>query len=225
MESNSTWDSIKSLVSPKTIPFLISQGVVPKLLPVGTLLLGIILAFVWAYLLFPTAYTGAAPVNLESSQKQEYIKQVAWQLQATGNQDAAKKALDALGDAKTQYDQLVGKTTDPALKSALQPLQPLAQNNPTELSKVQPGLLNNNLMPFLCVIVTAILIGGAVVVNTIIPITLLFRPKSKERATVTSGQEAARRKAMAHATNAAPPPPLPPQPPIHKRAKPPTQYV
>src|SRR3954462_10704232 len=112
MESNSTWDSIKSLFSPKTIPFLISQGVVPKLLPVGTLLLGIILAFLWAYVLLPTTYTGAAPVNLEPSQKQEYIKQVAWQLQANGNQDAAKKSLDALGDAKTQYDQLMSNTTD-----------------------------------------------------------------------------------------------------------------
>src|SRR5262249_4031308 len=151
MQQNSTWDSIKSLFSPKTIPFLISQGVVPKLLPVGTLLLGIILAFLWAYVLFPSVYTGAAPVNLEPSQKQEIIKQVAWQLQANGNQDAAKRSLDALGDAKTQYDQLVASTTDPALKNALQPLAPLAQNNPAELSKVQPGLLNNNVIPFLCV--------------------------------------------------------------------------
>src|SRR5579859_6567027 len=103
MQSNSTWDSVKSLFSPKTIPFLISQGVVPKLLPVGTLLLGIILTFLWAYLIAPTVYTGAGPVNLSDSWKQEYVKQVGWQMQANGNsqaaQDNAKKQLDALGDA------------------------------------------------------------------------------------------------------------------------------
>src|SRR5215813_6125628 len=63
-EQNSTWDSIKTLFDPKTIPFLISQGVLPKLLPVGTALLGMLLAFIWAYLIAPTVYTGAGPVNL-----------------------------------------------------------------------------------------------------------------------------------------------------------------
>ena len=47
-EQNSIWASLKTLVDPKTIPFLISQGVLPKLLPVGTLVLGMILAFLWA---------------------------------------------------------------------------------------------------------------------------------------------------------------------------------
>ena len=79
------WESIKSLFSPKTIPFLISQGVVPKLLPVGTLILGLVLGFIWAYGIAPTVYTAAAASQSGESWKKEFIKQVAWQLDAEGN--------------------------------------------------------------------------------------------------------------------------------------------
>src|SRR5258708_12149441 len=188
-DRNSTWDSGKSLFSAKTIPFLISQGVVPKLFPVGTLLLGIILTFLWAYLIAPTVYTGAGPVNLSDSWKQEYIKQAAWQLQANGNtqaaQDNAKKQLDALGNAGDELNTLIANTSDPQLAPVLQNLKPLAQNNPAEMSKVQPGLLNSNIMPLLCILGTAIIVGGAVIVNPIIPITLLFHRRSTEKSTIT----------------------------------------
>src|SRR5436305_4703753 len=160
-DTNSTWDSIKSLFSPKTIPFLISQGVVPKLFPVGTLLLGIILTFLWVYLIAPNVYTGAGPVNLSDSWKQEYIKQVGWQLQANGNtqaaQDNAKKQLDALGNAGDELNTMIGQNQDAQLAPVLQNLKPLAQNNPAEMSKVQPGLLNSNVMPLLCVLGIAII--------------------------------------------------------------------
>src|SRR3954447_14433257 len=125
MESNSTWDSIKSLFSPKTIPFLISQGVVPKLLPVGTLLVGLILGFLWAYVLAPTVYTGAGPVNLSNDWKTEYVKQVAWQFSATHDTENAKNQLSKLGNAADVVNQMAANTTDPQLQPLLQQLQPL----------------------------------------------------------------------------------------------------
>ena len=102
-EQNSIWASLRTLVDPKTIPFLISQGVLPKLLPVGTLVLGLILAFLWAYVISPTVYTGAGPVHLSDDWKQEYIKQVAWQLAANAKQSglnefARAKILDQYAD-------------------------------------------------------------------------------------------------------------------------------
>src|SRR5215212_6152858 len=99
MSQNSTWDSVKSLFSPKTIPFLISQGVVPKLFPVGMLLLGLILGFVWAYMLSPSVYTGAAPVNLSRDQKKDYIKLVAHEFATAQDSGRAQQMLDRLGNA------------------------------------------------------------------------------------------------------------------------------
>lgn len=197
------WESIKSLFSPKTIPFLISQGVVPKLIPVGTLILGLILGFVWAYGIAPTVYTAAEPVNLGDSWKREYVKQVAWQMQAEGNtenaQANAKRQLSFLGDAGRIVNDMAANEQDPNLKPLLQNLAPLAEDNPVQLAKVKPGFLNSNLMPLLCVLGLAIIVGGAVIVNTIIPVTLLLQRRSTEPATVVAGQEAERRRAMAEA--------------------------
>jgi len=217
-EQNSIWASLKTLVDPKTIPFLISQGVLPKLLPVGTLVLGMILAFLWAYVISPTVYTGASPVHLSDDYKQEYIKQVAWELATNPNdpnmQSTAQRQLGYLGNAPEELNALMTKLqgsnpNDPIIP-LLTNLKPLAQDNPAELAKIQPGLLNSNIMPFLCVIIPAILIGGAVIVNTIIPVTLLFQRRSKERSTVEQGLDAARRKAMEDARKAAAAAPAPP---------------
>jgi hypothetical protein len=208
------WESIKSLFSPKTIPFLISQGVVPKLIPVGTLVLGLILGFIWAYGIAPTVYTAAEPVNLGESWKREYVKQVAWQMQAEGNtenaQANAKRQLSFLGDAKRIVTDMAATEQDPNLKPLLQNLVPLAEDNPVQLAKVTPGFLNSNLTPLLCVLGLAIVVGGAVIVNTIIPVTLLLQRRSKEPATVVAGQEAERRKAMAEAQKKAREAPAPP---------------
>jgi hypothetical protein len=200
------WESIKSLFSPKTIPFLISQGVVPKLIPVGTLLLGLILGFIWAYGLAPTVYTAAEPVNLHDSWKQVFIKQVAWEMQAQGNtpeaQNYAKFQLDYLGNAGDLVDSMLGTVPqDDMIYPLLLAMknQNLAVNNPAQLAKITPGFLNGNLMPFLCVLGLAILVGGAVIANTIIPISMLFQRRSKEPSTVIQGQEAQRRKAMEEA--------------------------
>jgi len=212
------WESIKSLFSPKTIPFLISQGVGPKLLPVGTLILGIILGFIWAYGIAPVVPVGAGPVNLSDSWKREYVKQVAWQLQAEGNSDPARenarKQLNALGDSSRVVNQMLNgdqKETDPNTVTLLQQVQPLAQDNPEQLAKITPGFLNGNFTPILCILGLAILVGGAVIVNTIIPLTMLLQRRSKGPATVVPGQDAARRKAMADAKKmdqAAPPTPV-----------------
>ncbi|MEP7287259.1 MAG: hypothetical protein ABI947_16005 [Chloroflexota bacterium] len=209
-ESNSIWASLKTLIDPKTIPFLISQGVLPKLLPVGTLLLGLALGFIWAYILAPTVYTGAGPVNLSESWQTEYVKQVAWQLQATNDESNAKTQLSRLGDSDKIVSEMVQTNTDSQLAPLLQRLQPLAVKDDAELSKVTPGFFNSNLTPFLCLLGVAIIFGGAVVVNTIIPVTLLFQGRSKERSTVAVGQEKERRKAMEAAKKAAAAAPAPP---------------
>jgi hypothetical protein len=208
------WESIKSLFSPKTIPFLISQGVGPKLLPVATLILGLILGFIWAYGLAPAVPVGAGPVNLDDSWKREYVKQVAWQLQAEGNAEAAQNnartQLSYLGNAGDIVQGMLQNETDPTMVSLLQNLQPLAQNNPEQMAKITPSFLNSNLTPILCVLGLAILVGGAVIVNTIIPITLLLQRRSKAPSTVVEGQEAERRKAMEAARKMAQQAPAPP---------------
>src|SRR5262245_17423535 len=163
------WESIKSLFSAKTIPFLISQGVGPKLLPVGTLVLGLILGFIWAYAIAPVVPIGAGPVNMSDSWKREYVKQVAWQLQAEGNSQAAQsnaqKQLDALGNADAVLDEMLRTETDANLQQMLQNIkaQGLARPNPEQLAKVTPGFLNGNIMPFLCILGLAIIVGGAVI--------------------------------------------------------------
>ncbi len=209
-------ESIKSLFSPKTIPFLISQGVVPKLLPVGTLVLGILLGFIWAYGIAPTVYTAAEPVHLGDSWKREFVKQVAWQyddysrIDPASAADNAKKQLSYLGNAPDVVKEVISDTpvNDPLI-GPLQAIQPLASANADQLAKTTPGFLNGNFMPVLCILLPLLLIGGAVIVNTIIPITLLFQRKSSEPATVVAGQDKLRRDAMEQAKKIAaqaPPP-------------------
>src|SRR5258708_14236922 len=227
-QQNSIWASLRTLIDPKTIPFLISQGVLPKLLPVGTLLLGIIAGFIWAYAISPTVYTGAGPVNLSDSWKQEYIKQVAWELAANGDQQGqnnAKNQLDHLGNAADVLNRMMAANQDQTLAPLLQSLQPLAANNPSELAKVTPGFLNGDIMAFLCIIVVAVIFGGAVIVNTIIPITLLFQRRSKERSTVQQGLDAERRKAMDSAKKSAAAAPAAAAPGAVDRGTPVGQYM
>ncbi|HLY25503.1 MAG TPA: hypothetical protein VKQ72_04125 [Aggregatilineales bacterium] len=230
MEEKSIWASLKTLIDPKTIPFLISQGVGPKLFPVGTFLLGMILAFIWAYVVSPTVNVGSGPVNLSDSWKQEYVKQVAWQMQAaggSGNQDAVNNAqnqLKRLGNAKEVLDETIAANqTDPQLAPLLQALKPIAVDNPDELGKVSPGLLNGNFTPILCILGAAIIFGGAVIVNTIIPVTLLFQRRSKEAPTVVSGQDKLRRDAEAKAKQAAAAAPQAPS--LVERGTPVGQYM
>jgi len=140
---------------------------------------------------------------------------------------AVQTQLSYLGNAGFELDELIKKTpaNDP-LTGLLTNLKPYAADNPAEMGKVQPGLLNGNIMPFLCVLIPLLLIGGAVVVNTIIPVTLLFQGRSKERSTVTSGTDAARRKAMKDAQDAAAaaPPPVA-EPGAVDRGTPTGQYM
>jgi hypothetical protein len=189
-----------TLFSPKTIPFLISQGVGRKLLPVGTLLLGIIGGFLWAYLISPNVYTGAEPVNLGESWKEEWVKQVAWQYSASGAAQVAQIALDSIGNAGDLVNSMVAKfQADPQLLPRLQAIQPFARNVPEQLADITPTFWNSNLTPVLCVVVPAIVIGGAVIFNTIIPIGLLFQRRKSTGSTAADIAEKQRREALAEA--------------------------
>jgi hypothetical protein len=221
MGNRTTWDSVKSLFSPQTIPMLISQGVHKKLFPLGTLLLGMALAFVWAYVIFPTIQVDTGPLHLSPSWKTEYVKQVAWQFQASQNAPNAIKQLSELGDGATVIN---GMLLDPNLMSdvqlapALQNLSQAAQganfqDDPNKLSVITPTLLNSNYTPLLCILAAALLIGLPIVVNTIIPFSLIFAPKSKDKPTVQVGLDAERRKiqqeALAKSKAEVPPAPVP----------------
>jgi hypothetical protein len=217
-ETTSIWQSIKSLFSPKTIPFLISQGVPRKLFPLVTLLLGMILAFLWAYVISPTVYTSAGPVYLSDSWKKEYVKQVAWQYFGSNGQSPAKVQLQAVGNAKDIVDGLLtelqaGQPPDMVTIAKLQAIQPFAENNPAVLGPTTPGFFNSNLTPLLCLVGMAIVVGGVVIFNTIIPLSVLFQRRSSAPSTVTEGVEADRRKAAKAALEMA------------KEAPPPTQEV
>jgi hypothetical protein len=173
--------------------------ILPKLVPVGLLLLGLILGFIWAYGISPVVYTAAEPVNLGESWKQEYVKQVAWQLAASGDMENAKRQLSYLGDAdKVLQDTVNANQNDPNLKPKLDQLATLAVANQVELAKIKPGLFNSNYTPFLCVALMALAVGGLVVLNTLVPVGTLFSRQQTGASTagVVSGQEAERRKVV-----------------------------
>lgn len=199
MTQRTTWQSIKTFFSPDTIPFLISQGAPRRLLPVGTLLIGMILGFVWAYLISPNVYVDAGPVHLSASWKEEFVKQVAWQFGASGAAETAQRALDGLGNAADVLNAMLVKfADDPQLLPRLQAIQPFARNT-NELARITPSFFNSNLTPFLCVIGSAILIGGLVIFNMIIPFNTLIRRKATTESTVVEGQEAERRRLLEEA--------------------------
>jgi len=220
MSTRSTWESVRSLFSPQTIPMLISQGVHKRLFPVGVLLLGLILGFVWAYIISPMVNITAEPVHLGSSWKEEWVKQVAWQASASHDYENAKNQLSYIGDAADVIRRMTDPTNplsqDAALQAQMQPLvdmvnQGVITNNDSELGKITPTLFNSNWTPVLCVIALALLVGIPVIVNTIIPFGLIFAPKSKEPTTVAVGQEAERRRAQDEAlkkAKEAPPAPV-----------------
>ncbi len=197
MTQRTTWQSIKTFFSPDTIPFLVSQGAPRRLLPVGTLLIGLILGFLWAYVISPNVYTAAEPVHLGESWKEEYVKQIAWQFSVSQASEVAQRALDGLGNAGDLLNGMLVKfANDPDLLPRLQAIQPFARNNPEQVAKVTPSLLNSNLTPFLCVIGAAIVIGGLVIFNMIIPFSTLIRRKATTESTVVEGQEAERRRLL-----------------------------
>ncbi len=193
--------------------------ILPKLIPVGLLLLGLILGFVWAYGLSPNVYTAAEPVNLGTSWKQEYMKQIAWQFAASGDQDNAKKQISSLGNGADILQAMLASqvlAADPNLGPKLSALAPFASNNDTQSAKITGGLFNSNATPILCLVFLALIIGGPVVLNAIVPIptlvNLAFPRRSSEPSTVVQGLDAQRRKAVvdAQAAAAAAPPAAPP---------------
>jgi hypothetical protein len=202
--------SLASLLSPQTIPMLISQGVPRKLLPVGTLLLGLILGFLWAYLISPTVYTSAEYVNLGESWKRDLIKQVAWQYQATGDAQIVTQQLSTLGNADVLIAQLLQTETEPNTLNALSQIAPFANRDEAQLAKVTPGALNNNFTPILCIIAAAIILGLPVIVNAIIPFRYLFERKADASlSTVQQGVEGKRREELEKAKKIAESAPLP----------------
>jgi hypothetical protein len=214
---------------------LISQGVAKRLFPLGTMLLGLILGFVWAYIISPMVNVASEPVHLGSSWKEEWVKQVAWQAAASGNYDNAKTQLAYVGDAADVIRRMVDPSNplsqDPELMARMQPLVDRVAtgeivNDSAQIGKVTPNLFNSNWTPVLCVIATAILIGLPVIVNTIIPFALIFAPKSKEASTVAIGQDAARRQAQQDAIKKAQDAPAPPpSPAMLDRGAPVSKFV
>lgn len=203
-ESNSIWQSLRSLVDPKTIPFLISQGVPRKLFPVATLLIGMILAFLWAYVVSPVISTAADPAQLSMDWKQEYVKQAAWQYAASRNEQNTRNQLSYLGNAPEVVSSLLAELqTDPAqngdIIALVQTIQPFASDNPKALERVTPSLLNSNFTPVLCVLGLGILLMAAVIFNTIIPVSVLLQRRSTAPSTVTTGVHAERMKAQREA--------------------------
>lgn len=197
--TRTTGEAVRSLFSKETLPMLIAQGVPGKLLPVGTLLLGLILGFLWAYTIAPNVYTAAEPVNLGQSWKNEYIKQTAWQYASSQDAEAARRQLGSLGDAQTVLNRMLANETDATLTSLLRNIEPLAIDNPDQLAKIQPSLLNSNLTPVLCVLAVVLLIGLPVLLNVFIPFRVLFARQSKDENASAQGQEADRRRAVKEA--------------------------
>jgi len=197
---------------------------IPKLLPVGALLLGLILGFIWAYQVSPNVYLNAEPVNLSDSWKQEYVKQVAWQFSATNDQANATKQLSYLGNAKEVIDEMLRQpalSSDPNLAPKLQALQQFASDDPTQLAKTSQSFpFRLDITPILCIIGLAILVGGPIIIDAVIGFpTLLNLVQGGRRRSgsglVVSGLDDQRRQANLAAQAAvqqappAPPPTVP----------------
>jgi hypothetical protein len=216
---------------------LISQGVHKRLLPVAMLLLGLILGFVWAYLISPMVNTSSEFVHLGDSWKQEVVKQAAWQYSASADGAMALNQLGFLGngvDVLNTMLQDINLRNDPNLWPRLEALSQLvtsnngvATNSQVYVDKITPTLLNSNYTPLLCVLGLALLVGIPVIVNTIIPFGLIFAPKSTAPTTVAVGQDAERRKiqqeAIARAKTELPPSPTPTV--VADRGAPVTQFM
>ena len=197
-----------------------TYNIIPKLIPVGCLLLGLLLGFIWTYGVSPNIYTNAEPVNLGDTWKQEYIKQVAWQFAASGDQTNAKTQLSALGNAQDVLNEMLNNAnlmSDANLGPRLQALAPFTANDTGKLAKIQGGLLNSNFTPILCLVLLALIVGGPVVLFSIVPfsavVALLPGRRSRGPTTVVEGQERQRREAIQAAATAAQqagPPPSPP---------------
>ncbi|MHB8629551.1 MAG: hypothetical protein ACYDBJ_13790 [Aggregatilineales bacterium] len=186
-----------------------TYNIIPRLMPVGFLLLGLILGFIWTYSLSPNVYTSAEPVNLGDSWKQEYVKQVAWQFAASGDQANATKQLSALGNAKDVLTEMLNNaslTGDPNLGPRLQALAPFTANDPNQLGKIAGGLFNSNITPILCLVLLALVVGGPIVLFAIVPfsavVALLPGRRSHGPTTVVEGLDKQRREAVAAATAA-----------------------
>ncbi len=175
----------------------------PKLVPVALLLVGLVLGFIWAYGLSPTVYTAAEPVNLGDSWKQEYVKQVAWQFSSSGDKDNAQRQLSYVGNAQDILSKMLAPgaptAADANLAPKLQALVPFAANNMNQLAKITPSFLNGNLTPLLCVIGLALLVGVPIIINSLVPFSLLFSRRSTAPSTVISGEDAKRRAAIKEA--------------------------
>ncbi|MCC7205937.1 MAG: hypothetical protein IT323_01435 [Anaerolineae bacterium] len=224
------------MVDPKTIPFLISQGVPRKLLPVGTFLLGIILAFLWAYVISPNVYTAAEPVHLGESWKREWVKQAAWQYEAASsvyspvdNANNVTLQLGYLGNApeivQKEIEHLQGTAPGGPELALVQAIQPFAATNQEQLNKITPTLFNSNLTPLLCLIVPALLFGGLVIFNTIIPISVLLQRRSSAPSTVTEGVHAEQIKAREEAKKKAAEAPAAPAPAVAALGNPVGRYM
>ncbi len=197
-----------------------TYNLIPKLIPVGALLLGLLLGFIWTYGLSPNIYTNAEPVNMGDSWKQEYIKQVAWQFAASGDQGNATKQLSALGNAKDVLNEMLNNANlvaDSNLGPRLQALAPFTVNDPAQLGKIQGGLFNSNITPILCLVLLALVVGGPIVLFAIVPfsavVALLPGRRSHGPTTVVEGLDKQRREAIQAANDAiqqAGPAPAPP---------------
>lgn len=173
----------------------------PKLVPVGLLLLGLILGFIWAYGISPTVYTAAEPVNLGASWKQEWVKQVAWQFNVSGDAENAKRQLAYLGDADQVVASAIGaNANDPGLAPKLAAIQPFAAKNEAQLAKVTQGFINGQFTPILCVVVLGLITGGFIIFNTMIPVSFLLARKTGGGSTAADAAEKSRRDAIKVAT-------------------------
>ena len=188
--------------------FLQTYNILPKLIPVIALLIGLLLGYFVAYNIAPNIYVNAQPVNLSQPYQQEYVKMVAWQMSASGQTQNAATQLAALGDAKEVLTAMLADpnlSNDPLLAPKLQALQPFAADNQAQLDQISGSFPHGNATPILCFLLLAIVVGGLIIVDSLIPLSTFVpipgsRPApSSDSTTVVSGLDSDVRKAQAQA--------------------------
>jgi len=184
-----------------------TYNLVPRLIPVGALLVGLLLGFFVAYNIAPNVYLNAEPVNLSQDYQQEYVKMVAWQYYATGDKNNAVMQLSKLGDPVEVIANMMANQAlmnDPNFAPHLLALNDIAKgsDDSSQLAKISGSFPRGNATPILCFLLLAIVVGGLLTVDAIIPLSTFMpipgnRPApSSQSQSVVSGLEADRRKVV-----------------------------
>ncbi len=147
------------------------SSLAPALFRLGLVLLGVVIGLLWAYQFAPIEFYDAEPVHLADGYKDQWIKQTATRLEATGDREEAARQLISGGVTPDRIQTLINDNPgDPELVAQLQTLLEVANANADaaaeQAKKVERTTLGI-LSPLLCV-------GGTLLIGLVLAFIMTF---------------------------------------------------